>query len=62
VAPPPGPHPRVDHAGSSRSSVIWQAVQTQVRRGITRFGSRLSVHGNIVLAPQRGQVSVFWPD
>ena len=39
----------------------WHAVHTQVRRSATRLGSRWSVHGIILCAPQRGQISVFWP-
>ena len=46
------------YSASSRSSVVWQAVQTHVRRRVTRWGSRLSVHGISFFAPQRGHVSV----
>jgi hypothetical protein len=34
-------------------------VQTHVRRSPMRAVSRLSVHGIILCAPQRGQTSVF---
>jgi len=46
------------YSASSRSSVVWQAVQTHVRRRVARWGSRLSVHGISFFAPQRGHVSV----
>ena len=36
----------------------WHAVQTHVRRRVMRWGSRLSVHGISLFAPQRGHVSV----
>jgi hypothetical protein len=50
-----------DHSASSRSSVVWQAAHTHVRRSVTRWGSRRSVHGIIRFAPQRGHGSVCWP-
>lgn len=49
---------RGDYSGSSRSSVVWQAVHTHVRSRMMRRGSRLSVHGISFLAPQRGHTPV----
>jgi hypothetical protein len=46
------------YSASGRSSVAWHDVHTHVRSRMTRWGSRLSVHGIIFFAPHTGQRSV----